>query len=61
MRCSGRAERIGLEGRGQRTKSPPGRAQTTGSPVEGSATELARCFLRLANLLKLRARPPSPI
>ena len=47
----GQAERIGLEGSiSSGTEVPPGRAQTTGSPVEGSATELARCFLRLANL-----------
>jgi hypothetical protein len=47
----GQAERIGLERSiPSGTEAPPGRAPIAGSPVVGPATELARCFLRLANL-----------
>ena len=46
-----RAERVGLErGIASGTEAPPGPAPRAARPVVGPATELARCFLRLANL-----------
>jgi len=46
-----RAERVGLErGIDSGTEALPGPAPRAARTVVGSATELARCFLRLANL-----------